>query len=103
MLEKKWQTIENKGNTTEVNYTLLEKLPEMREDDLIIWKGHVTKFGLSSLNEFQMKAIQSVQHGRDTIPVTSYLPCLTAKNLLWWSAPHRHWQTCKSRDWQDFI
>ena len=55
----------------------------MREDDLIIWKGHLTKFGLSSLNEFQMKAIQSVQHGRDTIPVTSDLPCLTAKNLLW--------------------
>ena len=48
ILEKKWQTIENKENTTEVNYTLLEKLPEMREDDLIIWKGHLTKIGLSS-------------------------------------------------------
>ena len=63
------KTIETEGGTIEVNYTVPEKLPEIKEEDLIVWKGHLTKFGLSSLNEFQMKAIQSVQLGRDTIVI----------------------------------
>ena len=63
------KTIETEGETIEVNYTVPEKLPEIKEEDLIVWKGHLTKFGLSSLNEFQMQAIQSVQLGRDTIVI----------------------------------
>ena len=34
---------------------------------MILWKGHLTKFGLNSLNDFQIQAIQSVQLGRDVI------------------------------------
>ena len=51
------------------NYTLPEDLPVVKEDDLIIWKGHLTKFGLNSLNDFQIQAVQSVQLGRDVIVV----------------------------------
>ena len=51
------------------NYTLPEELPAVKEDDLILWKGHLTKFGLNSLNDFQIQAIQSVQLGRDVIVV----------------------------------
>ena len=51
------------------NYTLPEDLPAVKEDDLIIWKGHLTKFGLNSLNDYQIQAIQSVQLGRDVIVV----------------------------------
>ena len=49
------------------NYALPEELPAVKEDDLILWKGHLTKFGLNSLNDFQIQAIQSVQLGRDVI------------------------------------
>ena len=34
------------------NYTLPEELPAVKEDDLILWKRHLTKFGLNSLNDF---------------------------------------------------
>ena len=51
------------------NYTLPEELPAVKEDDLILWKGHLTKFGLNSLNDFQIQAIQSVQLSRDVIVV----------------------------------
>ena len=51
------------------NYTLPEDLPAVKEDDLIVWKGHLTKFCLNSLNDFQIQAIQSVQLGRDVIVV----------------------------------
>ena len=42
---------------------------DCKEDDLILWKGHLTKFGLNSLNDFQIQVIQSVQLGRDVIVV----------------------------------
>ena len=51
------------------NYTLPEDLPAVKEDDLIIWKGHLTKFGLNSLNDFQIQAVQSIQLSRDVIVV----------------------------------
>ena len=51
------------------NYSLPEELPAVKENDLIIWKGHLTKFGLNSLNDFQIQAIQGVQLGCDVIVV----------------------------------
>ena len=51
------------------NYSLPEELPAVEENDLMVWKGHLTKFGLNSLNDFQIQAIQGVQLGRDVIVV----------------------------------
>ena len=44
-----------------LKYTLPEELPVVNEGDLIVWKGHLTKLGLNSLNDFQVRAIKSVQ------------------------------------------
>lgn len=37
------------------------------EEDLLLWKGHLTKFGYTSFKEYQKEAIQSIQLGRDVI------------------------------------
>ena len=63
-------TVNDKDNTIHLtNYILPKDLPDVKHDDSIVWKGHLTRFGLNSLNDFQMYAIQSVQLGRDTIVV----------------------------------
>lgn len=51
------------------NYSLPEELPAVKEDDLIVWKAHLTKFGLNSLNDVQIQAIQGVQLGRNVMVV----------------------------------
>lgn len=63
-------------------YTLPEKLPIIKEDDLVVWKGHLTKFGLSSLSDFQLQAIQSIQLGGDTIIVKPTGSCMSLRFQL---------------------
>ena len=63
-------TVNDKDNTIHLtNYILPKELPDVKHNDSIVWKGHLTRFGLNSLNDFQMHAILSVQLGRDTIVV----------------------------------
>ena len=57
------------ARTSCLNYTLPEDLPDVIEEDLIVWRGHLTRFGLSKFENFQLHAIQSVCLGRDTIVV----------------------------------
>ena len=57
------------ARTSCLNYTLPKDLPDVIKEDLIVWRGHSTRFGLSKFENFQLHAIQSVCLGRDTIVV----------------------------------
>ncbi|PFX32199.1 ATP-dependent DNA helicase RecQ [Stylophora pistillata] len=57
------------ASTGKSNYTLPDDLPNVNTDDLIVWKGHLTRFGLTEFKDFQLHAVHSVSLGRDAIVV----------------------------------
>ena len=60
-------------------------LPEVKEEDLLFWKGHMTKFGYTTFKEYQKKAINSVQLGRDIVVIQ---PTGSGTSLCASSCPH---------------
>ena len=51
----------------ECSWVLFDHLNKPDESQELIWKGHLTRFGLSKFRPFQEHAINAVELGRDTV------------------------------------